>query len=277
MSTVLCPHCKGAITYAPSLAGEATSCPHCEQAFLMPSASECEMVAEHGQEEIGTPENTSGAGRSDAGSSARRGELSRLMSCPDCERDISKRATSCPHCGCPISSIFENTSKDIAGRNCEGKQKNEVERYVVEEENQALETVRGLLGVLCLFSIIGCGILLLWAWAVSEELGFSWTVYVFVWLIVGGFLGGILGTFNGAPDIGALLGVAFGPLGVIGTLAIDVRRQCPMCKGKLEGQPVHCPYCSVGLYYKDRTSATTPKTVAQLRLADGACDSTAKC
>lgn len=27
-----------------------------------------------------------------------------LIPCPDCEREISNRAPSCPHCGCPIAS-----------------------------------------------------------------------------------------------------------------------------------------------------------------------------
>lgn len=30
---------------------------------------------------------------------------SKLQDCPDCGQSISKRATSCPHCGCPVSSV----------------------------------------------------------------------------------------------------------------------------------------------------------------------------
>ena len=29
-------------------------------------------------------------------------EQSKLRKCPDCEREISRKAESCPHCGCPI-------------------------------------------------------------------------------------------------------------------------------------------------------------------------------
>ena len=28
--------------------------------------------------------------------------VSSIFPCPDCERDISKKATACPHCGCPL-------------------------------------------------------------------------------------------------------------------------------------------------------------------------------
>jgi hypothetical protein len=30
-------------------------------------------------------------------------EISNLIACPDCGKEISKKATSCPNCGCPIS------------------------------------------------------------------------------------------------------------------------------------------------------------------------------
>lgn len=32
---------------------------------------------------------------------------SRLIACPDCLREVSRRALSCPHCGCPGSAITE--------------------------------------------------------------------------------------------------------------------------------------------------------------------------
>jgi hypothetical protein len=33
-----------------------------------------------------------------------------LINCPDCEKQISDRATSCIHCGCPISGVDTNSS-----------------------------------------------------------------------------------------------------------------------------------------------------------------------
>jgi hypothetical protein len=36
-----------------------------------------------------------------------------LMKCPDCGKDVSKRAAACPNCGCPISKINEFLSDQI--------------------------------------------------------------------------------------------------------------------------------------------------------------------
>jgi len=35
-----------------------------------------------------------------------------LTICPDCEREVSDRAPSCPHCGCPMAAqVTERTAK----------------------------------------------------------------------------------------------------------------------------------------------------------------------
>jgi predicted RNA-binding Zn-ribbon protein involved in translation (DUF1610 family) len=31
------------------------------------------------------------------------GKRTNLIACPDCEREVSRRAASCPNCGCPIA------------------------------------------------------------------------------------------------------------------------------------------------------------------------------
>lgn len=33
-------------------------------------------------------------------------EQSKLRKCPDCEKEISRKAESCPHCGCPIKKTI---------------------------------------------------------------------------------------------------------------------------------------------------------------------------
>lgn len=42
-----------------------------------------------------------------------------LISCPDCEREVSDRAPTCPSCGCPLvdepPQVIEQTSKSIKG------------------------------------------------------------------------------------------------------------------------------------------------------------------
>jgi hypothetical protein len=34
-----------------------------------------------------------------------------LIKCPDCGNNVSKRATTCPQCGCPIGDIIVNQSE----------------------------------------------------------------------------------------------------------------------------------------------------------------------
>ena len=39
-----------------------------------------------------------------------------LIKCPDCCKDISKRADFCPHCGCPSKYFNINTNKLVLHR-----------------------------------------------------------------------------------------------------------------------------------------------------------------
>jgi hypothetical protein len=45
------------------------------------------------------------------GTSSKQPEESNLFCCPDCGKEISKRAASCPHCGCPINMVGFPTSR----------------------------------------------------------------------------------------------------------------------------------------------------------------------
>jgi len=36
-----------------------------------------------------------------------------LIQCPDCRKAISKRAYSCPHCGCPVSEVIGQEQETI--------------------------------------------------------------------------------------------------------------------------------------------------------------------
>lgn len=40
---------------------------------------------------------------------------SKLMECPDCGKQVSRRAQICIHCGCPLSSIVETTPAQFYG------------------------------------------------------------------------------------------------------------------------------------------------------------------
>lgn len=40
-----------------------------------------------------------------------------LIECPDCQREISPRAESCPQCACPIQTVLHRSQRPISGRN----------------------------------------------------------------------------------------------------------------------------------------------------------------
>ena len=60
-------------------------------------------------------------------------------------------------------------------------------------------------------------------------------------------LGCVVGTRKNAAAEGLVLGLIFGPLGVIVTFAIDKRPQCYQCAGRLDDQPKVCPHCRAEL------------------------------
>ena len=62
-----------------------------------------------------------------------------LISCPECKREVSDRAESCPHCGCPLAA-----APDVVG----GRQVRTVEKTAKRFKGQiALSTLLLLIGV----------------------------------------------------------------------------------------------------------------------------------
>lgn len=78
---------------------------------------------------------------------------------------------------------------------------------------------------------------------------------VFTSAMVCGIIGSIVGSPKQAGPLGFLLGCLFGPLGVIATFAIDKRRECPKCHGKLDGTPAVCTHCRQHISWPDKISA----------------------
>jgi hypothetical protein len=72
-----CPNCGGGIEYQSDFAGADISCPHCNQAFALPPAPPVLTP---------TPRNK------------------RMGVCFDCNREVSRRADVCPHCGAPMKA-----------------------------------------------------------------------------------------------------------------------------------------------------------------------------
>lgn len=49
---------------------------------------------------------------------------------------------------------------------------------------------------------------------------------------------------------GGLLGLLFGPIGVIAAFALDGRPSCPMCESRLDAAPRKCPHCRADLQWE---------------------------
>lgn len=100
-----CPHCTSAIRVGDSGAGKVGKCPRCKEKIRVPLPSPVGV-----QPKSTPPDFDSQALDQFAGSLERfdgfAGPVETpqygLMPCPDCTRDISPRAHSCPHCGCPL-------------------------------------------------------------------------------------------------------------------------------------------------------------------------------
>jgi TM2 domain-containing membrane protein YozV/DNA-directed RNA polymerase subunit RPC12/RpoP len=77
--TCACKHCGGNIEFDQDYNGLEMDCPHCGGKTLFSDSPFAQP-----------PRITNSPASS-------------LMACPDCAREISRRAVSCPHCGSPIA------------------------------------------------------------------------------------------------------------------------------------------------------------------------------
>lgn len=75
-----CEHCGQSLTVDESGAGSVVNCPKCSESVLVPGV----LAPEAEQPTLATPQN--------------------LTLCPDCAREVSMRAATCPHCGAPLST-----------------------------------------------------------------------------------------------------------------------------------------------------------------------------
>ncbi len=58
-----------------------------------------------------------------------------------------------------------------------------------------------------------------------------------------GFLGAVVAARNDAPGLGFLMGLLFGPIGVIVAFALDGRPKCAKCAGRLDPNATVCQHC----------------------------------
>jgi hypothetical protein len=71
-------------------------------------------------------------------------------------------------------------------------------------------------------------------------------------MVVCSVLGRAVGAARMAFYTGMLLGLFFGPLGVLVAFAVDKRTQCPNCYSRLGGLARQCPYCQANLRWERR-------------------------
>lgn len=57
------------------------------------------------------------------------------------------------------------------------------------------------------------------------------------------FLGAVIGGAKESPALGFVLGLLFGPLGMIAAFALDGRRECPRCGIRVTERQGTCPGC----------------------------------
>ena len=123
-----------------------------------------------------------------------------LITCPECGKSISDKATACIHCGFPIEAKIESTfdSKSIAPSLPEESPKNEQERqsnainHLEQEISSKQVSIVGFsLGVICMIGII---IVLLIMGKKVNDISFG-----VVWSIFPGFFLIMFGVSNDAP------------------------------------------------------------------------------
>ena len=128
--------------------------------------------------------------------------------------------------------------------------------HPIEWHNRRIAAVSATLAVLCWLAgtiAVLVFVVLLSSW---WEVATAFLAYLLAWTVPGGTLGAIVGYLKRAPGVGAMLGVLFGPLGVIAALVLDNRPHCTNCSGPLEHAASTCPHCHAAL--SDRRTAVEP-------------------
>jgi hypothetical protein len=68
-------------------------------------------------------------------------------------------------------------------------------------------------------------------------------LWLWLWAIVCGVLGITIGSKKGRPIVGLLLGLLFGPLGIVFLLLTRRKTTCPYCVAPIHKDAITCPHC----------------------------------
>ncbi|MHC4404159.1 MAG: GYF domain-containing protein [Planctomycetota bacterium] len=165
-----------------------------------------------------------------------------LRPCSDCGQMVSKQANTCPKCG----RAFHESSFTV--------------RFQGEQPVLAWPVIIILALAFALLSPR-------WVYGVAKSLAppgvteggeqvaahnFALAVAGFYLLsiIICAALGAAIGRTKMARITGALLGLCFGPLGLLAAFGIDKRPLCPQCYSRLNGMAKECPACHAQLIWK---------------------------
>ena len=95
-----CPRCGRVYSVIESNAGKRARCPGCHEVFTFPVLQSVPGLSAPADDHLSDWLQDVGTEKTAQETTARN---PRLMNCPDCGREVSIRAASCPHCGCPIA------------------------------------------------------------------------------------------------------------------------------------------------------------------------------
>lgn len=98
-----------------------------------------------------------------AAQTAAAGRESRLRPCPDCGKMVSKRASDCPSCGCPLGDVAEEAAPaDAASPETDGVASAGVSSQKSFRLNPALLVLAGAAAAVVLVSLIA--VIIVWQW-----------------------------------------------------------------------------------------------------------------
>jgi hypothetical protein len=104
---VSCPVCKETYSVNPELAGKTIKCRNCHD-YIRVSVGETTGCTEESAAEIALPAEEEGVEPTC--------DNPRLHNCPDCGKEVSRRASQCPNCGCPLQNSPPSESAEPPSR-----------------------------------------------------------------------------------------------------------------------------------------------------------------